>query len=49
MAFVICEPCIGAKTADCVQVCPVEAIYPEEDVAEKWKHHIQINADFYKK
>ncbi len=86
MAFVICEPCIGTKTADCVQVCPVdcihprkdepgfdqvphiyidpvtcincgacaavcpvEAIYPEEDVPEKWKHYIQINADYYKK
>lgn len=85
MAFVICEPCVDKKHADCVQVCPVDcihprkdepefeqvrqlyidpatcincgacaavcpaqAIFPEEEVPEKWKHYIQINADYYK-
>jgi formate hydrogenlyase subunit 6/NADH:ubiquinone oxidoreductase subunit I len=31
----------------CVNVCPVGAIYAEEDVPEKWKHYIQINRDWY--
>ena len=26
MAFVICEPCIGAKELYCVDVCPVDCI-----------------------
>ncbi|HLG14499.1 MAG TPA: ferredoxin family protein [Blastocatellia bacterium] len=26
MAFVICEPCIGAKELACVDVCPVDCI-----------------------
>lgn len=32
----------------CVSACPVEAIYAESDVPDKWKHFIQINADFFK-
>ena len=26
MAYVICEPCIGAKELFCVDVCPVDCI-----------------------
>ncbi len=32
----------------CVSACPVEAIFAESDVPDKWKHFIQINADFFK-
>ena len=32
--------CCGA----CVPVCPVSAIYAEEDLPERWKHFVQINA-----
>ena len=31
MAYIITEPCIGTKDASCVEVCPVECIYPGED------------------
>ncbi|HXG94024.1 MAG TPA: ferredoxin family protein [Blastocatellia bacterium] len=33
MAFVICEPCIGAKELFCVDVCPVDCIQggPDEE------------------
>ena len=31
MAYVICEPCIGVKDGSCLDVCPVECIYPAED------------------
>ena|SRR6201981_374292 len=33
--------------AACVPVCPANAIFAEEDLPEKWKHFVQINADFY--
>lgn len=33
--------CCGA----CVPVCPVSAIYAEEDLPEKWRHYTQLNAD----
>lgn len=28
----------------CVDECPVTAIYPEEEVPEKWKSYIELNA-----
>ena len=28
MAFVIAEPCVGVKSAACVDVCPVDCIHP---------------------
>ena len=73
MAYVVTEPCLNKKYADCVVVCPVDcfhedaemlvidpeicidcaacvsecpvqAIYSESDVPEKWKHYVQLNA-----
>ncbi len=32
----------------CVPVCPVEAIFAEAEVPDKWKHFTQINADYFK-
>ena len=32
----------------CVPVCPVDAIFPEDKVPEKWQSYIQINADYFK-
>ena len=34
MAYVIAEPCIGAKDHSCVEVCPVDRIYPTQDEHE---------------
>ncbi|MGW1786395.1 4Fe-4S dicluster domain-containing protein [Streptomyces sp. NPDC002143] len=28
MAYVITEPCVGAKDGSCVEVCPVDCIHP---------------------
>jgi NAD-dependent dihydropyrimidine dehydrogenase PreA subunit len=28
LAYVISQPCIGAKEAECVGVCPVDCIHP---------------------
>jgi ferredoxin len=32
----------------CVSACPVEAIYADADVPEKWKNYTEINATWYK-
>ena len=37
------ETCIDCDV--CVAQCPVEAIYPEDQVPDKWKSYIQLNAD----
>lgn len=34
MAFVITDPCIGAKDTACVDVCPVDCIHPRKDEPE---------------
>jgi len=31
-----------------VPVCPVTAIFPLEDLPDKWAHYTQINADYFK-
>ncbi|NPA80053.1 MAG: 4Fe-4S dicluster domain-containing protein [Thermotogae bacterium] len=31
MTYVITEPCKGVKSAECVNVCPVDAIHPRPD------------------
>lgn len=30
----------------CVPVCPVTAIFPEEELPEKWHNYIEINANY---
>jgi ferredoxin len=37
------EECIDCGA--CIPECPVEAIFEEADVPEKWQHYIQINAE----
>jgi len=32
----------------CVDECPVKAIFPEDDLPEKWHNYIQINTDYFK-
>jgi ferredoxin len=33
----------------CVDPCPVDAIYPEDEVPAEWTQFIQVNADYFKK
>lgn len=35
--------CIDCEA--CIPECPVDAIYPESEVPEKWHDYIQLNAD----
>ena len=40
--FINPDDCIGCGT--CESECPVEAIYEGDQVPEKWKHYIELNA-----
>ncbi|HKE33052.1 MAG TPA: ferredoxin family protein [Candidatus Angelobacter sp.] len=40
------DPACCICCAACVPVCPVGAIYAEEDLPERWKHFLQINANY---
>jgi formate hydrogenlyase subunit 6/NADH:ubiquinone oxidoreductase subunit I len=33
----------------CVDPCPVDAIYPEDEVPAAWANFITVNADYFKK
>ncbi|MCK0069479.1 4Fe-4S dicluster domain-containing protein [Kordiimonas laminariae] len=75
MTYVVCEPCVQCKHGDCVDACPVDCFYQDEEmlyinpeecidcdacarfcpvdaifidseVPEKWQSYIKINADF---
>jgi ferredoxin len=32
-----------------VDPCPVDAIFPEDEVPAQWRDFIKINADYFKK
>ena len=42
MVYINPETCIDCDA--CVPACPVQAIFPEDEVPEKWKRFIEINA-----
>jgi ferredoxin len=46
MLFIDPEECIDC--GGCVPACPVEAIFPENDVPAKWREYTQLNADYFK-
>ena len=41
MLYINPETCIDCDA--CVPACPVSAIYPEDEVPEKWAHFTEIN------
>jgi ferredoxin len=43
--MVYIDPTVCIDCDACVPECPVDAIYPEEEVPEKWRHYIQLNAE----
>jgi NAD-dependent dihydropyrimidine dehydrogenase PreA subunit len=47
MLYIDPDTCIDCGA--CEPECPVEAIFEEEFVPEKWQPFIQRNADWYKK
>lgn len=47
MLFIDPNVCIDCGL--CVDVCPVAAIYAENDLPEEFSRFLQINADYYKR
>ena len=45
MLYINPETCIDCGL--CVDECPVQAIFPEEDLPDEWQKYIQINLDWY--
>ncbi len=39
------ETCIDCGA--CEPVCPVTAIFPEEELPEKWQEYVEINTKYY--
>ena len=44
--FLVIDPDICVDCDLCVPECPVEAIYSEDSVPEKWAHYTEINARY---
>jgi ferredoxin len=45
MLYIDPETCIDCGL--CVDECPVQAIFTEEDLPEEWTEYLQVNADWY--
>ena len=45
MLYIHPDECVDCGA--CEPVCPVEAIFYEDDVPDQWSHYTQINADFF--
>lgn len=43
------DPDICIDCGACEPECPVDAIFEEFDVPEKWNHYIELNAEFFQK
>ena len=46
MLFIDPKECIDC--GGCIPACPVDAIFPENEVPEKWRDYTRINADYFK-
>lgn len=45
MLYIHPEECIDCGA--CEPACPVQAIYPEDEVPEKWESYIKKNAEYF--
>jgi len=46
MLYIDPDVCIDCGL--CIDECPVQAIYTEDELPEEWSKYIQINADHFK-
>jgi len=47
--FLVIDPDDCIDCGACVDPCPVNAIYPEDQVPEKWQEYIALNAHYAEK
>jgi ferredoxin len=47
MTYVIGQPCIDVVDRACVEECPVEAIFYEDDLPQQWSAFTADNARFF--
>ena len=47
MTYVIAEPCIGQKDNSCVEACPVDACFAEDQLPGEWQKYAEINTQYY--
>ena len=47
VTHVIGLPCVDVKDRSCIDECPVDAIYYEDDVPEKWVDYYKANVKFF--
>jgi ferredoxin len=43
------DPGVCIDCGLCVEACPVNAIFHEDDVPAEWRHFIELNAAHYRK
>ncbi len=43
MLYIDPLPCIDCDA--CRPECPVEAIFPEHELPERWRHYVELNAE----
>ncbi len=43
--FLVIHPDECIDCGACEPVCPTKAIFPEDDLPEKWKEYVALNAD----
>ena len=41
------DPDVCIDCGACEPVCPVTAIFPEEELPEKWQEYVAINTDYF--
>jgi ferredoxin len=46
MLYIDPEECIDCDA--CVEACPVDACFAEDQLPEEWSKYTQINLDYYK-
>lgn len=44
MLFINPDECIDCDA--CVRACPVEAIFIDDEVPDKWAHYTKLNAEY---
>ena len=49
MTHVIAQPSIDVKDKACVDACPVDAIFLEDDLPDEWAQFTEVNEKFFSK